>query len=262
LLTGQPPEQVAQLLGRLVEFGAVAASPPELEHQAGQHRALYQTELHPLPPEERERLAQLAGEPMLSALCFDPLPAVVRRVMENALAGLAHARLIAAHHRNPVGLDGVVARSELVHDAQVRRRLRQNPQLTEGQLRRLLVGRRLLEVWKLTVSRDLPERSRSGAAGLLRARFAQAPPEERVELIFASEGRALSALSGIPVDGKTTTLLCSRTYHSAMLVQCLARWTAAPPALITHLLKQAVVRTHPQLRAALCRHPNARAQAR
>ena len=77
-----------------------------------------------------------------------------------------------------------------------------------------------------------------------------------------TEGRALGGLAGIPVDGKTVALLCARTVYSSMLIQNIARWAAAPPPLIAHLLRQPVVRRQPQLRSALARHPNAPSDAR
>jgi hypothetical protein len=64
------------------------------------------------------------------------------------------------------------------------------------------------------------------------------------------------------VDGKTSALLCGRTYTSTLLVQNISRWAAAPPALIAHLLKQEVVRRSPSLKVLLQRHPNAPSERR
>ncbi len=72
-----------------------------------------------------------------------------------------------------------------------------------------------------------------------------------------TEGRCLTMLMGLPVDSKTTSQLCSRTFGSTLLVQNLARWSPAPPQLIAHLLKQELVRRSPTLRMLLERHPNA-----
>ena len=88
------------------------------------------------------------------------------------------------------------------------------------------------------------------------------PAEEKVELILNTEGRVLASLMGLSVDGRTAALLCGRTYRSPMLIQNIARWSAAPPALIAHLLKQEAVRRQPQLRMLLQRHPNAPADTR
>ena len=92
---------------------------------------------------------------------------------------------------------------------------------------------------------------------MLRSRFASADADERVEVIVKTEGRCLSLLSGLPVDGKTAALLSSRTYSSTLFVQNLSRWSVAPGALIAHLLRQELVRRSPPLRTQLLRHPNA-----
>jgi len=168
------------------------------------------------------------------------------------------AILIAAHHQTTTGLEFLFTRADLMRDAQVQRLLFKNPQLNEGQLRRLTQTKRLLEVWKLSVSREVTTQTRTNTARLLRTRFASAPAEERVELICSTEGRALGGLSGLPIDGKTTALLCARAYGSMLLVQNLAHWSATPPALIVHLLKQPIVVRQPRLKALLQQHPNAK----
>jgi hypothetical protein len=156
----------------------------------------------------------------------------------------------------------VCARAAFAADGGVRRWLVRNPQLPLGLFRRLWGSRRLMELHKTSIDRDIPEGTRRTARELLRQRFTTGPAEEKVELILNTEGRSLAALTGMPVDGKTAALLCGRTYRSPMLIQNIARWSAAPPALIAHLLKQEAVRRQPQLRMLLQRHPNAPADAR
>lgn len=234
-----------------------AEAPMEEDGQGPTHLALYRERFHGQPEDARVQAAATAIDPELSALCFDPLPAVVRTLLQNPHFGLAHARLVAAHHQNGVGLEFLVARAELARDAQVQRLLFRNPQLNEGQLKRLTASKRLLELWKLAISREAQAKTRTGASRFLRQRFATTTAEEKVEVIFNSDGRALGALSGVPVDGKTTALLCARTYSSMTLVQHLAHWSNAPPALVAHLLKQPVVVRSPQLKMLLGRHPNA-----
>ncbi|MBN9681078.1 MULTISPECIES: hypothetical protein [unclassified Corallococcus] len=241
------------------EAGPVDEVPEAIQ---GDYRKLFETRLHALPEDQRVALAHGAEDPELSALCFDPVPAVIKAVLENSRVGLAHARLIARHHRNPVGLEAMVARAAFASDTGVRRFLVRNPQLPAALFRRLWAMRRLMEHHKLTVDRDVPEQTRRTARELLRQRFSTGPSEEKVELILNTEGRALGALVGMPVDGKTTSLLCGRTYRSPMLIQNIARWSAAPPALIAHLLKQELVRRQPPLRMMLARHPNAPADAK
>jgi hypothetical protein len=238
------------------------AAPAEAQDQAGTHRKLYETTLHSLPVDERVGCARTATEPQLSALCYDPMPAVIKVLLENPAVGLSQARLIAAHHRTAVGLEALAARASFAADLTVRRWLVRNPQLPVGLFRRLYAGRRLLEQFQLTVSRELPEQNRRAAREVMRQRFGGGPAEERVELILKTEGRCLTALTGIPIDGKTASLLCGRPFHSTVLVQNIARWSAAPPVLIAHLMRQDLVRRSPMLRTMLQRHPNAPSEPR
>jgi len=296
-LTGFSPERIQAILARLVAQGALhpaaqaapAPNSPELptlelsdvqassesdepeasepandepEEALGNYRQLFETRLHPLTEDERKARARGAEDPELSAFCFDPVPAVIKSVLENPRTGLAHARLIVRHHRNPMGLEALCARAAFAADGGVRRWLVRNPQLPSSLFRRLWSGRRLMELHKLTTDRDIPENTRRTARELLRQRFSTGPSEEKAELILNTEGRSLVSLSGLPVDGKTAALLCGRTYRSPLLIQNIARWSAAPPALIAHLLKQEAVRRQPQLRMLLQRHPNAPADAR
>ena len=264
IVTGLSPERVEAALERLVSLGAVSApevldegEPVAGDEPAGTHRELYETVLRQLAPDERATRAKAAEEPELSAFCFDPLPAVIHALLDNPRFSLPQARLVATHHRTPSGLEALAARAAFAADAGVRRALLRNPQLSTGLLRRLHGGRRLLEQHKLVVSRDVPEQTRRAARELLRARFSTAEAEERVEVIVKTEGRCLTALAGLPVDGKTAALLCSRTYTSTLLVQNISRWAACPPALIAHLMRQELVRRSPPLKVLLKRHPNA-----
>lgn len=263
------PDELPTLEATPEEVEASASEPDESEpvedehpDALGNYRKLFETQLHPLPEDERKARARGAEDPELSAFCFDPVPAVIKSVLENPRTGLAHARLIVRHHHNPVGLEAVCSRAAFASDGGVRRWLVRNPQLPGGLFRRLWSGRRLLELHKTSIDRDIPEQTRRTARELLRQRFTAGPAEEKVELILNTEGRSLASLTGMAVDGKTASLLCGRTYRSPMLIQNIARWSAAPPALIAHLLKQEAVRRQPQLRLLLQRHPNAPADAR
>lgn len=220
-------------------------------------RQLFETRLHPLPADLRASMARLAEEPELSALCFDPVPAVVAALLENDRFGPVHARLVAAHHRNPVGLEALGRRSELASDPGVKRALLRNPQLPGSLFRRLFASRRLLELYQLSVSREAPERTRQGAREALRTGFLSRASDEKVEMIMKTEGRCLASLVGLAPDQRTTAILCSRSFLSSLFVQNIARWSAAPPNLIAHLRRQEIVRRNPSLRMMLERHPNA-----
>jgi hypothetical protein len=260
------PESAPAEADAASESAADSESEPENEAEAeaaaGNFRQIFEMTLHPLTEDERVARAHMAQDPELSAFCFDPVPSVIKAVLENPRVGLGHARLIVRHHRNPVGLEALCNRASFAADLGVRRWLVRNPQLPAGLFRRLWSSRRMMELHKLAMDRDVPEPTRRTARELLRQRFSSGPSEEKVELILNTEGRSLASLSGMPVDSKTASLLCGRTYRSAMLIQNIARWSAAPPALITHLLRQETVRRQPQLRTLLARHPNAPADAK
>src|SRR5207302_10202603 len=137
----------------------------------------------------------------------------------------------AAHHPTAAGLEFLFGRGDLVRDGQVQRLLWRNPQLNEGQVRRLTASKRLHEIWKLTVSRESTTQTRSALGRVLRTHFSSASAEERVDLLVTTEGRALAGPAGVPIDGRTTSLLRARTYSLVTLVQSIAHWGAAPPQL-------------------------------
>ena len=227
-----------------------------------EYRKLFEAELHALPIDQRVALAGTATGARLSALCFDPVAKVIAALFDNTATGLEHARLIAFHHRDPRALDLLVHRPAIAADPQVHRRLLKNPALTEPQQKRLLSGKRLLEIHRLSLDRDVPDKSRASARTLFRARYATASAEERVDLVWSTEGRVLIALSGLTFDSRMTSILCSKTYASITLVQNLARFPAAPPALLAHLLRQPLVKRQPHLKNLLLAHPNTPSEAK
>ena len=280
-------ELVTAMLGELVTLGAVASAAPPVQRPlapdlevpprkdfpeaggaaeadspaalvwAATHRQLFEKHLHARPMDQRVAQARVAVEPNLSAWCFDPTAEVIRAVLENPRLGAIHARLIAAQHRTVAGLEALGARPALTNDPGVRRALLQNPLLPPGLYRRLWSTRRLLDQYLVATSREATEQVRTMARDLLRTTFNQRTGEERVELILTSEGRCLATLTGVTLDSYATALLCRRTFISTLLIQNLARWSAAPPPLIAHLLRQEVVKRNASLRQLLERHPNA-----
>lgn len=219
-------------------------------------RALFGQHLRLLDEAERVSRAAEAKEPELSAFCFDPLPNVARALLTNPNFNLNHARMLARFHTAPPGLEALAARGGVARDPVVERCLLRNPRLPVGATRRLLAGQRLLKLWLLHQDREVPELARKTGKEVLRSRFGSAPAEERVDLIMRTDGRVLLSLGGIPVDGRTASLLCQRSYRSPLLILNLARWGACPPQVLVHLWKQPAVRHQLQLRQALLRHPN------
>jgi len=230
---------------------------PQAAARAATHRQLFEGHLHHRPLDLRVAQARLAVEPDLSAWCFDPTAEVIRALLENPRTGHLQARLIAAHHRTSAGLEALGGRTAFTSDGGVRRALLQNPLLPPGLYRRLWSARRLLDQYHVATSREAPEQVRTMARDQLRASFSQRTGEERAELILLTEGRCLATLVGLTIDGHTTSILCRRTYSSTLLIQNIARWSAAPPQLIAHLRRQDLVKRNATLRQLLERHPNA-----
>lgn len=239
-----------------------AAADASLHEGSATYRKLYETRLSHLTRDERMSRVGGAIEPELSAFCFDPEPPIIHRLFENSHAGLAHARLVSAHHRTSTGLEALAKHQTFLHDGQVQRLLLRNQMVPQSLFQRILQPKRLAEVHRTMLSRDIPERSRTWARNLLRQKWPTAPSEERVELIWKTEGRVLPILIGLNLDSKSTSVLCKRQFASVIFVRNLASWSATPPPLIAHLLKQPLVKRIPQLRNMLLRHPNVTSEAK
>ncbi len=249
-------ESVAALAGD----DAVSPELEQLAHNSQNVRQVYELELKPLSRDERMAQARHVGAARLLALCLDPEPQVINAVFDNSSAGLAHARMAARHHGTSAGLEMIVKRAQFLRDPQVQRALLQNGQASESILRRLLGQRPLRDVFKASIDHELPSKNRTWVRAQLKTRFAQAQPEERVNLIVSTEGRCLVQLSGQTLDQRTTSLLCSRPYNSSIFIQNLARFAACPPQLLAHLLKQPFVKRQAHLRRLLVQHPNTPSQ--
>ncbi len=232
------------------------SAPATAAAESSNHRQVYETTIRHLDIDQRIDLAAHAEQGLLLPLCLDPSPRVIAQLLQHPKFGLDHARALAAHHGSAQGLEMLARRADLLRDAHVFRRLLRNSQLSEAVLSRLIRTKRLAEVHRLSVDRELPDRTRTRVRRSLRAAFARAEPEERTSLILRSEGRCLMLLTGCTFDGRTTQLLCSHSFTSTLLVQNLARFAATPPPVLAKLMRSGPVRRQPQLRAMVQRHPN------
>jgi hypothetical protein len=238
---------------------AETEDPEEVERRAvgtREYQKIYETVFHPMLKDERVAAALAAEGANLFALCFDPDPQVINSVLTNPRSTLEHARMIALHHRTHVGLDLVGRRTEFLSDAQVQRRLLGNPQLPDNLLRKIISPKLLTDVYKIAVNREIPERSRVMTRELLQKKFMLASPDERAALLIRTEGRCLILLVNCALDARTTQMLTSKTTYTVLFIQNLARWSATPPALLTHLLKQPLVRQNIGLKKLLLKHRN------
>jgi len=256
------PESATQLAD------AQAAGPTEAETEEGaeesadvarnerNYRQLYETKFHSLTPDARVGAAKTSSGSDLLALCFDADPRVITAILENHLVGLDHARMIAMHHHTGTGLEIVTRRRDFLHDSLVERRLLRNPQCGDMVLSRILSNKRVFAVYKIAIDREIPELTRAKSRGQLKKSWQTATPEERSDLVIRTEARCLTYLTGCTFDAKTTQILCGRNYASAMFVQNIAKFPAAPPGLLAHLCKQPFVRKSMPLRRMLLQHPN------
>ncbi|MCL2724351.1 MAG: hypothetical protein FWD69_07935 [Polyangiaceae bacterium] len=220
------------------------------------YRNIYATRFRMLSTDERVSAARTSTITDLFALCFDPEPRVVSAVLENASFGLDHARLIALHHRTSTGLEMVSRNAQILRDALVERRLLRNPQCGETVLTRIITPKNVFQTYKIAIDRDVPELTRVKSRGHLRKKFTTASPADRADFVIRTEGRCLALLSGCTFDAKTTAILCGRTHASVLFVQNIAKFPAAPPQLLAHLVKQPFVRKIAPLRKMLLQHPN------
>lgn len=231
-------------------------APAEDDDQARNYRKIYETEFRHLEKDARYEKARHVTGPQLLALCLDPDPQVIGAIFTNMTAGLDHARMVAQYHKTTVGLEFVVKRADFLRDSQVQRRLLRNDMLSESLMRRVCAQKRMADVYKMTIDRELPDRNRGFSRGILRQKWSQAQSEERADLVVSTEARCLSQLVGQTFDARTTAILCGRTYNSVLFIQNLVRFPACPPPLLAHLLKQPFVRRQPNLRKMILQHPN------
>jgi hypothetical protein len=234
-----------------VAFPLVTADNDEAE--ATTHRERWSTKFRGLAPERRRVLARAAESDDLLALAYDQDPQVLRAVIANPKASAQAARIIAAHAQTSVALDAL---SRFTNDQGVQRGLMRNSHTSDGMLRRLLQPKPLGTVYHAATDRDAAEVPRMRCKTIFRERFSQAQADEKAQLLLKTEGRVLQMLAGVPLDAKTTALLCSKTITSSLFVQNIARYSAAPPVLLLHLVRQPFVKRQPQLVRMLVQHSN------
>ena len=218
---------------------------------------LFEREFAKLSALERANRAQRADGDELVALCHDPHPQVIHALMANPRFSSRFARLVALYHRNPSGLELLARDRHLLADPMVQLCLLLNPHLTEPILERLTRRVTLGDLHRLGTDSRVPDDIRKAIVHKLRDRFNAADGEQRADLVYWSDGRALELLRGCTFDERTTSLLCRMTYTNPQLVRRLAAFQGTPSALLTALMNQAIVQECPELRSAIVAHPNA-----
>jgi len=227
-----------------------------------EYRKVYESLYHPMPRDQRVKLAGEIQGTHLLALCFDAEAPVIHAIIGNPHATLDHARMIAQHHHTSIGLEAIAKRAEFLKDALAQRRLLRNPGVSMTILNRIANPKMMLEVYKIAIDREVPERTRLIGREILRKKFIVASSDEKASLLVKTDGRCVLHLVNCSLDAHATQILCSKTTYTMMFVQNLARWSATPPALIAHLLRLPVVRSNVGMKKMLLKHPNASAEAK
>jgi hypothetical protein len=225
-------------------------------HDEREYRKIYEAHYRAMGRDERMAAATEAAGSHLLALCLDAEPQVIHAVLSNTRVTLECPRLIATHHRTHVGLEHIARRSEFLADSVVQRRLLRNPQLPNTILGRMVNPKMMMDVYKIAIDREIPERSRVMTREILRKKFMLSSSDERASLLFKTEGRCLIHLVNCSLDAHATQILCSKTAFTTLFIQNLTRWSATPPALLGHLLKMQVVRHNVGLKKMILKHPN------
>lgn len=249
------PSDAAHDPGSVSSFPPMRSRPPASDEI--NYRRVYELRFRDLEVGEREDVALHVAGNELFALCLDPSPRVIAALLDNTHFGLDHARVVALHHKNAQGIEILARRAQLVRDLHVQRRLLQNLQTPESVLERILRVKRLIDIYRLSIDREMPEQNRLRVRTRLRPSFTNAEPEDRAALIIKTEGRCLVNLTGCTFDARTTQILCNQSFLSTLFIQNLARFPATPPALLAKLLRSPTVQRQPQLRALVLRHGNA-----
>lgn len=222
----------------------------------GDARKLYHAKYRELTVEEREALAKSGDEKVRAALAHDPLPRVITSLMENPNFSVVEARIIAREHPSGQGLTLMCGRAKLLADPEVRRRLLKNGHATQGIIALVLRGRPLATIHQVGISHDVPENTKTFARSELRRAFGERSPDEKVALILKTEGRVLSLLVGVALDGRSISMIIARTAMSTMLIRSFAQWPTSPPPILAHMMKLPQVQRDKSLQQALMRHPN------
>lgn len=239
-----------------------AAEDAEDETADRNYRQIYETLFRPMEKDARVAAAHNAEGSHIHALCYDADPQIIYALLSNPRFGLEHARAVAFHHRTSAGLDMIGKRNEFVADTGVQRRLLRNPQLPDQLLRKIVSPKLIMDIYKTAIDREIPERTRVMTREHLRKKFMLASADERAAFLFKTEGRCLILLVNCAIDAHTTQILCSKNTYTVLFIQNLARWSATPPPVLAHLLKQQLVKRNIGLKKMILKHPNCPSEAK
>src|SRR5437763_3451488 len=113
----------------------------------------------------------------------------------------------------------------MIKDAGVQRKLLANVQLPGTLLRKIASPKLIMDVYKICVNREFPERTRVMCREILCKKFTLGSPEERAALLIKTEGRCLMLLVQVALDARATQILCGKSTFTILFIQNLARWS-------------------------------------
>jgi hypothetical protein len=219
-------------------------------------RAYYQEQFAPLADEVRVELATTAEGLALRALCHDPLPRVIHGLLKNPNTSTEHARLVAKVHHSSVGLGHIANNPRFLRDPEVQRQLLRNSHAGQNIVQKLIGNRPLLQVYRTAIDRNVPQTTRTQARKVLRTNWNKRDPNEKISFILKTEGRCLTLLVGMGLDGRCTAMLCSRAALGTMLIRNLAQWPSTPPPVLQRLMRLPQVGRDRMLKQLILKHPN------
>jgi hypothetical protein len=227
---------------------------------AGDPRRVYHQKYASLDVEVRAAVASGGDGATMRAMAHDPIPRVISALMENPNFSVAEARVVAREHTSSVGLMMLVHNSRILADPEVRRRLLRNGHTSVQIIGTLLRGKPLLSIYQVGISHDVPENTKTFARSELRRAFGERGPEEKVGLILKTDGRILTLVTGIALDGRAISMIVGRTAMSPMLIRAFAQWPTTPPPILVHMMRLPQVQRDKSLQQAILRHPNVPSQ--
>lgn len=242
------------------EEDLAAPSTDEAPPAGADPRNLYETRYAELDVDARAAIARDGDVVVMRAMAYDPMPRVISALMENPNFSVNEARIIAREHRSGIGLQMLVQSPRLLSDPEVRRRLLRNGHVSAQIIGTLLRGKPLLSIYQVGISHDVPENTKSFARAELRRSFGDRGPEEKVGLILKTDGRVLTLVTGIALDGRAISMIVGRSAMSPMLIRNFAQWPTTPPPILVHMLKLPQVQRDKTLQQAILRHPNVPSQ--
>ncbi len=181
---------------------------------------------------------------------------------ETVKEGLDRIRSIAQHSQSAAELDVLARNPHIINDPAVQRHLLKNPVTPPHVLVRIFQTMNMFDLYNIIGGHEVNEPAKKSAREQLGVKFRRASAVECAQFIIRTEGRGLQYLMKERFTRETTDELCKHDITSLVLVGNLTIFSALPPALIRHLLKQPIVQRNKVMKSRFLKHANCPADAR